>query len=335
MEQDPLVSVILPFRNEDSFLEACLLSLARQKRVRFELIGIDDGSVDRSAEIFHDLSPMFDRAVYATGDGAGLVQALNLGVRRSTGQVLARADGDDIYHPLRLSSQLECLTETGSDLVGTVTRFFPRSAVQGGFLTYEEWINGLKTHSEMAREIFVENPIPHPSLLMTRAIFDKIDGYHQLGWPEDWDLILRAYRMGARLEKVDRPLHFWREHPDRLCRSHPDYDQRAFIRCRCHHLARGPLADRRNVIIWGAGPLGRKTATALRQEKISVDGFVDIDPRKIGRTVRDRPVHAPTFLEKERPLVLGCVGKRGARYDIRNALRAMGYEEEKEFLLIA
>lgn len=330
-----LISVILPFKNEDAYLRACLLSLARQKRVRFELIGIDDGSTDRSAEIFHELAPLFDRALYVATGGVGLVQAINSGVLRAEGTILARADGDDIYHPMRLSAQLECLTESRADLVGTLTRYFPRSAVQGGFLTYEAWINSLATHAAMTREIFVENPIPHPSLMMTRALFDRIDGYRDMGWPEDWDLILRAHGIGARMEKADGVLHFWREHPDRLCRVDPAYDQRAFIRCRCHHLARGPLAHRRNVFIWGAGPLGRKTVTALRQEKISVDGFIDIDPKKIGRIVRDRTVHAPSFLEQHRPLVLGCVGKRGARYEIREALRSMGYEEEKDFLLIA
>jgi len=335
MDRHRLISVILPFRDEEAFLEACLLSLARQKEVAFELIGIDDGSSDRSAEIFHELTPLFDRAKYLTTGGAGLVEALNLGVLGAEGSILARADGDDIYHPLRLHSQLECLNRSRADIVGTLTRFFPRSAVQGGFLTYEAWINGLATHAAMTREIFVENPIPHPSLMMTRELFDKIGGYRDMDWPEDWDLILRAHAKGARLEKAAAVLHFWREHADRLCRVDRAYDQRAFIRCRCHHLARGPLARRRNVFIWGAGPLGRKTVTALREEKISVDGFIDIDPRKIGRVVRDRKVYAPSFLEKHRPLVLGCVGKRGARYEIRQALRSMGYEEEKDFLLIA
>lgn len=335
MDRHPLISVILPFKNEDAYLKACLLSLARQKKVHFELIGIDDGSSDRSAEIFHELSPLFDRARYVATGGVGLVRALNSGVRGAEGDILARADGDDIYHPMRLTSQLERLTLSRADLVGTLTRFFPRSAVQGGFFTYEAWINSLSTHSEITREIFVENPIPHPSLMMTRALFDRIDGYRDMGWPEDWDLILRAHRQGALMEKAQGVLHFWREHPDRLCRIDPVYDQRAFIRCRCHHLARGPLAHRQNVFIWGAGPLGRKTVTALREEEISVDGFIDIDPKKIGRTVRDRTVYPPSFLEKHRPLVLGCVGKRGARYEIREALRAMGYEEEKDFLLIA
>jgi hypothetical protein len=170
---------------------------------------------------------------------------------------------------------------------------------------------------------------------MKRSLFEDLGGYREMEWPEDWDLVLRAFRKGAVMDKVPRCLHFWREHEERLCRVHPHYEQLAFIRCRCHHLARGPLAGGRRVLVWGAGPLGRRMTTHLRREGVAVDGFIDIDPRKIGRIVRDRPVHPPAFLESQRAFVLGCVGKRGARYEIRAALLAMDYVEGRDFILAA
>jgi len=330
----PSISVILPFRDEALFLEDCLHSLSRQRDVSFEVVGVDDGSTDDSARIFSSFAPRFAGArLLCTGE-KGLIEALNLGAAQAEGEILARADGDDIYHPLRLALQEKSIS-AGADLSGSLTRFFPRQAVQGGFLTYEKWINGLRTREEIEREIFVENPIPHPTLVMRRSLFERLGGYRDIGFPEDWDLMLRAYRSGARMEKVGRCLHLWREHPERLCRVHSRYDQLAFIRCRCHHLARGPLADGREVIIWGAGPLGRKMTTFLRREGVPVEGFVDIDPKEIGRIVRDRPVHAPSWLTRERPFVLGCVGKRNVRYDIRSDLESMGYVEGRDFLLAA
>jgi glycosyltransferase involved in cell wall biosynthesis len=330
----PKVSILLPFRNEADYLEACLISLARQKDVSFELVGINDGSTDRSAEIFSSMAGRFSGVKLVSTEGVGIVEALNRGAAAAEGVLFARADGDDLYHPRRLALQI-ALLEAGADMVGSATRFFPRTAVQGGFRTYERWINGLVTHEEMEREIFVENPIPHPTLAVTRTLFERLGGYRENSFPEDWDIVLRAIRAGAKMAKVDRCLHYWREHDDRLCRHHPNYSQRAFIHCRCHHLARGPLADGRSVIIWGAGPLGRKMTTALRREGVAVDGFIDIDPKKIGRIVRDRPVHPASWLEVHRPFVLGCVGKRGARYDIRAALTGIGYVEGIDFLLAA
>ncbi len=328
------ISVILPFRDEAPFLEACLASLARQRDGRFQLVAIDDGSTDQSDAILRAMAGRFADLVAIRTEGVGLVEALNLGLEKADGDIIARADGDDIYHPMRLSLQ-RARIDAGADMVGSLTRFFPARLVQGGFQTYEKWINGLCAPEEMAREIFVENPIPHPSLMARRSLFEKLCGYREMEWPEDWDLVLRAHRIGARIEKVDRVLHFWREHAGRLCRTHPQYNQLAFIRCRCHHLARGPLADGRSVIVWGAGPLGRKMVTWLRREGVPVDGFIDIDPKKIGRIVRDRPVHPPEFLKENRCFVLGCVGKRGARYDIRRELLSMGFSEEKDFLLAA
>lgn len=328
------ISVVLPYRNEASFLRACLLSLARQRGAPFQLVAIDDGSTDGSGAILRSMAGRFEDVVDLRTDGVGLVKALNLGIERADGEIIARADGDDIYHPRRLALQLSRM-DAGADMVGSLTRFFPAKLVQGGFQTYERWINGLVTRESIETEIFVENPIPHPTLMARRSLFDDLGGYREMEWPEDWDLVLRANRIGAVIEKENRVLHFWREHPGRLCRSHPQYDQLAFIRCRCRHLARGPLADGRTVIVWGAGPLGRKMVTWLLREGVPVEGFIDIDPKKIGRTVRDRPVHPPEHLTRSSSFVLGCVGKRGARYDIRRELVAMGFLERRDFLLSA
>jgi len=332
------ISVLLPFRNEAPYLEACLTSLAGQRGPDFELVAIDDGSTDASPEIYHSMAHRFGASLYLRTKGVGLVCALNEGLAAASGTVVARADGDDLYHPDRLALQAG-LIEQGADMVGSLTRFFPRRELQGGFRTYEAWINGLRTEADMVREIYVENPIPHPALAARRSLLNDLGGYRDMQWPEDWDLLLRAHQAGARLDKVPRLLHLWREHPRRLCRLHPAYNQLAFIRCRCHFLgrclARGPLADGRPIFIWGAGPLGRKMTTHLRACQVPIEGFIDIDPKKIGRVVRDRPVHAPAYLERHTPFVLGCVGKRGARYEIREALEAFGYVEERDFLLAA
>ncbi len=326
------VSVILPFRNEEPYLKTCLLSLARQSGIAFQLIAVNDGSTDGSEDVFFSLAHHFPKAVYVKTKGIGLVGSLNLGIGKASGDFLARADGDDIYHPKRLVLQAQHLMN-GADLVGSLTRFFPRRRIQGGFLAYERWINSLRTEDEIATEIFVENPLPHPSIMMKHSLIDKLGGYQEMRWPEDWDLVLRTHGLGGRIVKAADTLHFWRDHDDRLCRVHKNYSRHAFIRCRCHYLAQGPLADKRKVVIWGAGPIGRKMTTHLLDKGIPVEGFIDIDPKKIGRTVRDRPVHAPHFLEKNRFFVLGCVGRRFARYDIRRALIAMGYVEIKDFLL--
>jgi hypothetical protein len=176
--------------------------------------------------------------------------------------------------------------------------------------------------------------------MIRRRVLDRIGGYRERGWPEDFDLMLRAFRAGAVFCKAPEMLHFWREHESRLCRQDPRYSLDAFIRCRCHHLVRGPLAegplaDGRKTVLWGAGPIGKKTAARLLAEGADFEAFVDIDPRKIDGRIRGRRVHAPDLLKKDRFFVLSCVGKRNARYLVKEELESMGYRERLDFLFAA
>ena len=329
------ISILLPYRDEAAFLPACLDSLGRQTYRDFELVAVNDGSRDRSSRIVETFANRFPALVHAEAREHGLVGALETALSMARGEVIARADGDDIYHPLRLELQL-ALLERGYDLVGCGVRFFPRPSLMEGFRLYEAWINRLRTPAEMGAEIFVETPIAHPSLMMRRDFLDRIGGYRDMGWPEDFDLMLRAFRAGAVFGKVDRVLHFWREHPERHCRSDPRYRKEAFIRCRCRHLARGPLRNEKKVVLWGAGPVGKKTGAYLLEEGVPFEAYVDIDPRKIGGTVHGRKVRDASFLERGGPwFVLGCVAKRGARYLVREALKNLGFRERLDFLLVA
>jgi hypothetical protein len=91
----------------------------------------------------------------------------------------------------------------------------------------------------------------------------------------------------------------------------------------------------KKLVLWGAGPIGKKTAAVLLEEHISFEAFVDIDPKKIGGRVKGRTVCDPSLLKDHRFFVLGCVGKRGARYQVKEALEAMDYREGLDFILAA
>ncbi|MHC4943349.1 MAG: glycosyltransferase family 2 protein [Planctomycetota bacterium] len=324
----------MPYRNEVRFIEACLKSLLRQSIRHFQLVAIDDGSDDGSPAIVESLGKRFDGFLHIHTAREGLVEALAAGLSLAEGDAIFRADGDDIYHPLRLEEQVRLL-ESGVDAAGCLVRFFPRPALMGGFETYERWINRLTTHTSIASELYVETPIAHPSLAVRRSLLESVGGYRACDWPEDFDLMLRLFEAGAIFGKVPRVLHFWREHPDRLCRHDTRYSLEAFIRCRCHYLARGPLSSKKELVLWGAGPIGKKTFYRLRDEGIDVRAFVDIDPRKIGNRISGREVFDPGFLEREHPFVLSCVGKRNARYLVKAELESLGYRERLDYILAA
>ena len=105
----PKVSIVLPFRNAADTLEECLDSIRRQSLTLFELIAVDDGSSDGSAEILGERSRSDSRVFLVPTERHGIVGALNTGFGRARSRFVARMDADDIMDPRRLELQLNFL----------------------------------------------------------------------------------------------------------------------------------------------------------------------------------------------------------------------------------
>jgi hypothetical protein len=207
-----------------------------------------------------------------------------------------------------------------------------------GSRIYEEWLNALTTPEAVARERFVESPVAHPSAVLRRELLERLGGYREAGWPEDYDLWLRLLESGVRIAKVESLLHFWREHGDRLTRRDPRYGVDGFLRCKAHYLLRGPFAGGAPVVVWGAGQTGRRLARYLLSGGAHIAAFVDIDPAKVGRSRHGRPVVAadglPQLLDRD-TVVLAAVASRGARALIRSRLNGLGLVEGEGYWCVA
>jgi hypothetical protein len=217
---------------------------------------------------------------------------------------------------------------------------FPTGQVREGYRVYMDWLNSLVTDEDIRREIFVESPLAHPSVMFRRAAVEQSGGYQEHGWAEDYDLWLRFYLQGRRFGKVPQVLLAWREHPERLTRLDGRYSLENFLRAKAHYLARGPLAGRSGAMVWGAGMVGRRLSKHLLRQGVPLGGFIDIDPRKIGRTRRGLPIMEPEKLAgwwqaQDRPVLLAAVGSRGARQIIRANLQAMGLKEAEDWWAVA
>jgi len=337
----PSISVLLPVWNAEPYLEECLQSLAVQSWTDFEVIAVDDGSDDGSTERLADWEARDTRFRPVRLPHQGLVAALNAGLERCQGELVARMDADDVIDPRRLELQATLLRQDPSlDLVACLVRHFPDESVGQGYRIYEEWLNSLVEHEEILRERFVESPMPHPAVMARRRVLAEAGGYRETGGPEDYDLWLRLAAAGKRFSKIPEYLYFWREHSERLTRTDSRYAVERFLVCKAHHLARGPLADQKQVIVWGAGQTGRRLSKHLKREGVALKAFVDIDPAKIGRTLRGLPIHPPVELPRltsddESFVVLAAVSSRGARKLIRDRLGELGYREAEDFWCVA
>ena len=108
------------------------------------------------------------------------------------------------------------------------------------------------------------------------------------------------------------------------------------IALKCAHLAAEVLRGRREVAVWGAGETGKAFADALAAVGVRVALFLDVDPRKVGRTARGAPVfgHAEAARARGLPLLV-AVGAPGARPLIRAELEKHGFAELRDFWCVS
>ncbi|MBI5494110.1 MAG: glycosyltransferase [Deltaproteobacteria bacterium] len=339
----PTLSVLLPVRDGARHLPAALRSLQAQSVPADEVIAVDDRSADATRAVLLAWSGRLPLRI-VHGRGRGIAAALNDGLAACRGEWVARMDADDVMHPHRLREQLRyARAHPDADVVGCEVVSFPPSRVSPKRAAYDAWISSLHTPEEHARDLYVEAPLAHPTVTLRRAVLGAVGGYQDVRWPEDYDLWLRLHAAGARMGKPHGVLHFWREHPDRLSRTHADYTRDAIRRCRLHHLAAHMDLRRRGVVVVGAGLEGKAAGRTLIDEGVAVLGHVDADPRKVGGRLAGEGgvrVHPPGRLREllgapSQPVAVVAIGTAGARAGLRRELAEQGLREGHDAVVVA
>jgi GT2 family glycosyltransferase len=208
----PLVSVIIPTYNRWPLVGAAVESVLAQSFKDFELIVIDDGSTDGTAQKLGKYGTCL--RLYSQMR-SGVSAARNLGVKKARGRYLAFLDSDDLWRPEKLAVQVE---------------FMGRHPVFQICQTEEIWVrNGVRVnprliHQKPAGDIFMrslELCLVSPSaVMMTKDLFDAAGGFDEsLPVCEDYDLWLRI-AVDHQVALIAEPLVIKRGgHADQLSRS--------------------------------------------------------------------------------------------------------------------
>jgi glycosyltransferase involved in cell wall biosynthesis len=334
----PRVSVVMPVRNAGATFAPAVKSVLMQTMREFELIIVDDGGGLRRLipSALQD-----NRIKIISLPPTGIVGALNAGIEVAVAPYIARMDADDVCSPRRLELQLAHMEDNPDcALLGSRVRKFPRRALKEGMLHYERWLNSVVSPEEINRDLFVESPFAHPSVMFRRADFLSLGGYRDMGWPEDYDLWLRFARAEKGMTKLVETLIFWRDTEDRLSRRSGVYSAEKFREVKAHFLKEWRLKDVSGVQVWGSGPDGKTWAKLLIKSGFHVLQFIDIDKKKVGghacggESGGGIPVVWPGDILKGVP-VLCAVGIKGAREQIRDYLTLEGFSEPDEFMFLS
>jgi glycosyltransferase involved in cell wall biosynthesis len=205
------LSVVLPVRDGQEFLEAALASLRAQTFADFELLVIDDGSRDATLSIASRHAAEDPRVKVLHNPGKGLVDALNFGLNKARAEIVARMDADDIALPTRFERQLEHWAgEPGLLALGTAT-----VRIDGNGTRFETIVPPTRPQA-VAEALMRVNVVAHPSVIMDRSAVLAAGGYRPAYLlAEDYDLWLRLAEKGP-LANLPEPLLEYRVAPRRF-----------------------------------------------------------------------------------------------------------------------
>jgi glycosyltransferase involved in cell wall biosynthesis len=333
------VSVVMPVFDGMPFLPQAIASIQNQTFRDWEVIAIDDGSADGSAECLRTLARTDARIRVFHRAHEGLVASLNAGLKIARGQFIARMDADDESLPSRFEQQVACLRRHPKiGVVGSRVAFGGDPVAQAGYATHVDWLNTIIEPEQIDRAQFIESPFAHPSVMFRRNMVEEHGAYRAGDFPEDYELWLRWLAGGVRMAKVPEVLLLWRDSPHRLSRTDRRYAPESFFRLKAPFLARwleSRVGARRQLLVWGAGRLTRRRVEFLQACR-SIDAFVDVDPRKQGRRPCGRRVLSLDQIPDPRlAFVVGYVASRGARDLQREFLSRRGFVEGRDFVFAA
>jgi len=212
MRTQPHVSVIIPTFNRGWILHEAIDSVLAQDYVNWELIVVDDGSTDNTAEI---LGGYRDRLTVLAQHNQGVSAARNRGIQAAAGELIAFLDSDDLWLPQKLSRQVEFFNDRRDALICQTEEIWIRNGRR---------VNPKVRHQKPSGMIFersLELCLVSPSAVMIRPrLFDRV-GFFDESLPacEDYDLWLRiSWRYPVYL--IDTPLIIKRGgHVDQLSRK--------------------------------------------------------------------------------------------------------------------
>lgn len=328
-------AILMPARNAAGTIAAALRSVQRQTLRDFECIVVDDGSIDGTASIAGAYAREDARIRVVRTGAAGLVPALDRGLRECGAPIVVRMDADDLMRRDRLVRVVGALEVTPRLIaVGSHVRLTPRAGLTPRRRDYERWLNGMRDAGDVRRERFIECPVAHPTLAVRTDVLRRV-GYREVDWPEDYDLVLRLLDEGD-VGVVPRRLLSWRDSPGRLSRTDRRYGIDRFVACKAHHLARTVLREHERYVLCGYGGTGRALRKALLRHEKRPSHIVDVKEQRLGNRIDDAEVLPVSALPglRGRP-VLVSVAFEQPRTLVRQALGAMGFREGEDYLCVA
>ena len=203
----PLVSLIVTAHNDAGVVARALASAVAQTWQNLEIVVVDDGSTDATAEVVSDFDTKGRRLKLVMKENGGLGSARHAGVMHSSGEFIAFLDADDEYALDKVEKQVAALSEREGCILFT-----------GATVVEENGVRSARHTGGGCRVITADHvqgrliPAANASLMVRRSDYDKIGGFDPgMRRQCEEDFLLRAYHYGMDTCLLFEPLYIVHE----------------------------------------------------------------------------------------------------------------------------
>ncbi|MDR2221806.1 MAG: glycosyltransferase [Flavobacteriaceae bacterium] len=213
MENTPLISVIVPVYNVQDYVAECLDSIINQSYRNLEIIIVNDGTKDNSAEICKDYAAKDSRIIFLEKENGGISSARNLGLDHATGDFISFVDSDDSLYEKYFEILLQHLEDF--DIVFCKANFYITGSVKT--IPSKESIEHVKytefTSVELLQRI---HTFRKPLVIVPWGKLYKKEIWNEIRYPEgrsheDEAVVHEYIDRAKKIRYIDLPLYYYRQ----------------------------------------------------------------------------------------------------------------------------
>jgi len=199
----PKVSVIIPTHNRAEFLESSIASVLNQTYDDFEIIVVDDNSIDRTHEVVKNIKD--GRIKYIRhNENCGPSAARNTAISFSTGEYIAFLDDDDEWVPEKLQKQVELLNKCAENICGIYSNRLVVDRLSNRIISASP--RAEKLSGNLLYQLSMGSPIHTSTVLLRKRCIEKIGLFDEtMSYMEDRDFWIRL-SFNWDFEYIDKPL---------------------------------------------------------------------------------------------------------------------------------
>lgn len=206
----PKVSIVIPSYNRGEFIEATLKSIQNQSFKDFEVIFVDDGSTDNTAQLVKVFCDNDSRFKYFRQENSERAVARSYGLSLASADLLCLVDSDDLWYSNKLEKQITIMDADSEIMLcyASVNRIDMKGAPVKSSPRQHQGFSGY-----IFFDLLMRNFIPSVTPMFRKSVFKEVGAQVTEFIPyEDWDFWLRFSRLG-KFHHIQEPLGEYRLHP--------------------------------------------------------------------------------------------------------------------------